>query len=117
MECVTDNFNIIVSVDLTTLIIVGSIIGGICTVSFCGTLIIGGGVVALRLHRNKLLGNESNVDSKELKEEKELQKLNTSNDKKIVIDNELSQLIEEQKKPAKVNEDEELDAIPYFRED
>jgi hypothetical protein len=88
-----------------------------CIASFSLPLIIGVGIVMLRRHRNKILGNENNAGARKLKEEKELQKLEISNDKKNVVDNELPRLMEEQKKPDKVNEDVELDATPYFRED
>jgi hypothetical protein len=131
-KCATDGFWIIVkdsddtanitdTTDLTTtLTIIDSMTLGVCItciVCFFLSLIVVGGVVMLRRHRNKILENENNEEVKELKEEKKLQKLDTSDDKKIVVDNELPRLMEEPKKPAKVNEDVELDAIPYFRED
>jgi hypothetical protein len=43
-----------------------------CITSFCLPLIIGSGIVMLRRHRNKILGNEDNTKAKELKEIKEL---------------------------------------------
>ena len=60
---------------------------------------------------NEILENESDT------KEKELQKVDIDSKKKMVIDSELSQRIEEQKDPIKFDEDEELDAIPYYRKD
>jgi hypothetical protein len=122
---VSTMFNLIVKdssdteVDIT-LIIISSMTVGVCIAciaSFCLPLTIFGGIVMLRRHRNKILGNENNTKAKEQMQEKELQKLDTSNDKKIVVDRELPRPMEEQKNLDKVNEDVELEAIPYFRED
>jgi hypothetical protein len=69
-ECATDSFDIIVSMDLTTiLIIIGSISAGtICLTGFCCSLIGGGGIIALRRYRNRnkilksaMLINESQI--------------------------------------------------------
>jgi hypothetical protein len=111
-------FNLIVKEDLTTTLLntttllISLIIGAICTTSFCCALIAGGGIVMLRQHRNKILGNESNTDEKEVKEEKELQKLKTNYDKKIVVDNGVSQPLEEQKTFTEVRRDEGLVYYP-----
>jgi hypothetical protein len=105
MECITDSFDIIVKANsdtetdtitdmdtdlTTTLAIIGSSVGAciIYTVSSLCCLLIGGGIVILKQRRKEVLGGE-----KENKEEKELQKLDTEKDKKVV-DNELSQPIE-----------------------
>jgi hypothetical protein len=53
-ECATDSFDIIVSMDLTTiLIIIGSITGAICIAGFCCLLIGGGGIIILKRYRNR----------------------------------------------------------------
>jgi hypothetical protein len=66
-----------------------------CIASFSLPLIIGGGIVALRRHRNKILGNGDNIKAKELQEVKELKESETSNDKKVVVKEKLLQQIEE----------------------
>jgi hypothetical protein len=64
MECASNNFSIIVT-DLTiTFVIIGSITGAICTVSFCCTL-IGGGIIAFKRSRNKILRDNININVKE----------------------------------------------------
>jgi hypothetical protein len=69
-ECAIDNFNVIVSMDLTTiLIIIGSIVSEtICAASFCCSLIGGGGIMILKRYRNRnkilksaMLINESQI--------------------------------------------------------
>jgi hypothetical protein len=98
-ECVSDSFNIVVKDSLptntdltTTLIIIGSIAGAVCIVSFYCVL-IGIGIVVLRRYRNKILKKENSTETKELKEEKKLQKLDIKRDKKV-FNSELSQSIE-----------------------
>jgi hypothetical protein len=99
LNIVTDSLD----TDLTiTLIIIGSITGAVCIASFCCVL-IGSGIVELRRYRNKILGNESNTKVKKLREEKELQKLETSDDKKIVVDN---KPVVKQEKPEFIEYDE-----------
>jgi hypothetical protein len=70
-ECAIDTFNIIVTSLTITLIIIGSVTGAICTVSFCCPLIISGGVIALKRYRGKvksdvtrLLINDTETDNK-----------------------------------------------------
>jgi hypothetical protein len=111
---VSTMFNLIVKAkeNLATATIISAMMAVVCIASFCILpLIIGGGIIAVRQRRNKILENENDVDAKEL------QRLDTSDDKKIIVDNELPKSMEEQKKPDNVNKDVELDAIPYFRED
>jgi hypothetical protein len=92
MECATDSFDIIVkdivdttdtmsvtdTTDLTnSIVIISSMTVAACVAciaSFSLPLIIGAVIVALRRHRNKILGNEDNAKEKELKEIKELKK-------------------------------------------
>ena len=50
----------------------------VCIAAFCLPLIIGGGIVVVRRHRDKILGNESNIDAKEQKKEEEEQKVSVS---------------------------------------
>jgi hypothetical protein len=76
---------------MTTLAIISSITGAICTVSFFCSLIIGGGVVMLKRHRNKILGNKSNMNAKKQKKKDELQKsgfATPNNGTQVVIENE-----------------------------
>jgi hypothetical protein len=87
LECVTDSFNIIVknSFLTTSSIIISSMTVGVClacVASFCLPLTIGGGILMLRRRRSKILENKSNIGTKELKAENELQKMDISNNKK-----------------------------------
>jgi hypothetical protein len=84
--------------DLTATLIISSmtvVVCIACIASFCLPLIIGGGIVMFRRHRNKILGSEDNTKTKELKEVKELKKSETSDDKEIVVNEKLLQSIEE----------------------
>jgi hypothetical protein len=80
---VSNSFNIIVkdigdttdtlddTTDLTATLIISSmtvVVCIACIASFCLPLIIGGGIVMLRRHRNKILGSKDNTKTKELKE-------------------------------------------------
>jgi hypothetical protein len=82
-ECAINGFNIIVDddryagyndyyaiIEYLIFIIISSI-----SIPVCIALIIGCGIVSIRQHYNKIFGDESNASTKELKEEKELQKM------------------------------------------
>jgi hypothetical protein len=90
-ECATDSFDIVVT-DLTSiLVIIGSVTGGvICAVSFLCTT-IGCGIILFKRHRNKISKNE-NVTN-----EKELQKVESGDDKKSVVESDLPKPLDEQK--------------------
>jgi hypothetical protein len=92
MECAYDSFDIFVKEHLSTdtdlsitLAIIGSIVGVCitCTTSLCLLLTIGGGIVILKQRRDRVFTDK-----------KELQKLGTSDDKKIVVKEKLLQPIE-----------------------
>ena len=120
MECVTDSFYIIVkdsddttdttsitdTSDLTTTSIIISLmtlaVCTACVASFSLPLIIGGGIVALRRHRNKILENNCNTKEKELKEAKKLEKSKVGKDKKIIVDKKVVQPIEKKIKVEEV---------------
>jgi hypothetical protein len=100
--------------DWNNYVAIGSLILAVCIIcmsSFSILLIIGGGVLISRRNRNEILENDSDT------KKEELQKINIDSKEKMVVDNKLPQRLEEQKDPIKVDEDEELDAIPYYRRD
>jgi hypothetical protein len=80
MECTTDSFNITVknslNADLTTILgkinSMTAVVLSVCVASFCMLLIIGNRIVMHRRYRNKILGNESNAKTEELKKAKKI---------------------------------------------
>jgi hypothetical protein len=91
MECVTDSFEIVAKnsldaeMDLSTILAiiipsVGACI--ICTVSL-SLLIIVGGIVIVKRRRKEVLKDKKSVDKNECKEEKELQKMDIEENKKV----------------------------------
>jgi hypothetical protein len=88
-KCVTDNFSVIVTNFLPTnliTLIIGSIIGTVYTASFCCVL-IGGGLVALKRYRNKILKGENNTSVKKLENRKKWQKLESKISNEKIFDN------------------------------
>jgi hypothetical protein len=103
MECITDSFDIIVkgiddTIDTTnitdatdlnnSIAIVSSMAVAACiacVASFSLPLIIGGVILMIRRNSGKVLENENHMKEKELEEKRDLQKLDASDDKKIVV--------------------------------
>jgi hypothetical protein len=79
-ECATDSFDIIV-----IYLFFSIVIGSVCISSFCCAL-IGGGIVAIGLYRNKISKNKSSASNKE--EEQKSESTISGDDVKVVVNDE-----------------------------